>query len=135
MRFGRLLGVWAMIAGLLFWNGILVLGIFVPFLGREAGEMMGVFIAMIIIMRASRPFIVSEREMAGATAVRIGILWGVLTVLFEIGLCRLAMIAGAPVMPRYGMWDGPFWPLIVLSIAVAPLQWLRREHVHFEVTK
>ena len=50
MRTTKILGVWAMIAGLLFWNGVLSLGVYKPFLGPEAGEMMAAFIAMAVLV-------------------------------------------------------------------------------------
>ena len=136
MRASKIVGVWAMIAGLLFWNGVLSLGVYKPFLGAEAGEMMAAFIAMGVMFAASRPFLIEERELPVGDVWRVSLLWLVLTLLFEIGLGRLAQAVVPRVAPVYGMWDGSFWALIVLSSAAAPITWLRRSDLPIErVTK
>lgn len=126
MRITRILGVWAMIAGLLFWNGVLTLGVFKPLLGPEAGEMMGLFIAITVIFGASRPFLVGQAELSVPDLIRVASIWLILTIVFEAGLGRLAVIVVPRVAPAYGMWDGSFWPLILLSSVAAPITWLRR---------
>ena len=136
MRIGKILGVWAMIAGLLFWNGVLALGVYKPFLGAEAGEMMAAFIAMAVIFSASRPFLIEEHEMPAGHLIRVSILWMVLTALFEVCLGRLAQVVVPRVAPTYGMWDGSFWALIILASGAAPVTWLRRSDLPIQrVTK
>ena len=126
MRITRAIGIWAMLAGLLFWNGVLGFGVFNPLFGREAGEMMTAFIAMGVIFAAARPFLIEEREASRAQAIRVSVLWMVLTILFEITLGRLAPHVSPVMTPAYGMWDGSFWPLIVLCAGTSPITWLRR---------
>ena len=126
MRFTKILAVWAVIAGLLFWNGVMSLGVYKPLLGPEAGEMMAAFIAMAAIFGASRPFLVAEPELSRAQLLRVGAYWMVFTAAFEIGFGQLAEIVVPRVAPTYGMWDGSFWALIVLSSAAAPITWLKR---------
>jgi hypothetical protein len=127
MRIGRILGVWAMIAGLLFWNGALGLALFNPLFGREAGEMMTFFIAVAIIFGTSRVFLTEEPECTKAKAIRVSVLWMVLSLVFELGLGRVVGVFRPAMAPTYGMWDGSFWPLIVLSMGTAPIIWLRRD--------
>jgi hypothetical protein len=126
MRIGKVVGVWGVVAGLLFWNGVLALGVYKPFLGPEAGEMMSVFIAMAAIFGATRAYLVHDEELPAGQVVRIAILWATLTFIYEVALGRLATIAVPRVAPAYGMWDGSFWPLIVMATAFAPIAWLRR---------
>ena len=126
MRAGKIVGVWATIAGLLFWNGVLAIGVFKPLLGPEAGEMRSVFIAMMIITGAARSLLRAEPEQPRATVFRIGMLWLMLTLLFEVGLGRVAQFVVPTRAPLYGMWDGSFWPLIALAMAIAPFISLQR---------
>jgi len=135
MRIGKIIGDWAVIAGLLFWNGVLEMGIYKPLLGFEAGEMMGAFIAMGIFFSASRPFLLEEHELSAPGLFRVGAVWFVLTLLFEIGLGRLAAEAVPRAAPTDRMWDGSFWPLILLASFAAPITWLRRTGFSAEVTK
>ena len=132
----KILGAWAVIAALLFWNGVLTLGLLKPILGPEAGEMMGAFIAISVIFAASRPLLINEPEPTTADALRVGALWLMLGVIFEVGLGQLAVRYFPRTAPAYGMWDGSFWVLILLSMATAPVTWLRRQPVSIErVTK
>ena len=136
MRIGKILGVWATLAGLLFWNGAIGLAVFRPLLGRDAAEMMTFFIALTIIFAGSRPFLVEEPEQPRAQVIRISILWMVLTLAFELALGRFAQLVRPRWAPAYGMWDGSFWPLIVLMMGTAPFSWLRRSGLAFPgVTK
>ena len=129
MRFTKILGVWATIAGLLFWNGALGIGVWNPLLGRAAGEMMTAFLGMAIVTGAARPFLIGEPEQPRSVVFRISMLWLVFSLVFEIGLGRLAQFVVPTRAPLYGMWDGSFWPLIVMTIAFAPFVWLRRSPV------
>jgi hypothetical protein len=136
MRIGKIVGVWAVVAGLLFWNGVLALGVYKPFLGAEAGEMMSAFVAMAAIFGATRAYLVHDAELPIMQLIRIGLLWVALTFIYEIALGRLATWAVPRVAPAYGMWDGSFWPLIVMATAFAPIVWLRRSDVPFgRITK
>lgn len=125
----KILGVWGVVAGLLFWNGIIGLTLFHSTLGPDAAEMMTAFIGMSLIVAASRPFLVSEPALPRAQVIRIGALWLVMTLLFEVVLGRLAPYIHPRLGPRYGMWDGPYWPLIVMCVAMAPSTWLRRDPI------
>jgi hypothetical protein len=125
MPIGRIFGVWALLAGLLFWNGALGLGVWQPLFGRESGEMMTAFIGLTVVFAAARPFLMAEPAVPVMTRLGISLLWLVLTVVFELALGRIAQAIG-PRAPLYGMWDGSFWPLIVMSVGLAPLTWLQR---------
>ena len=126
MRVTKIIGVWATIAGLLFWNGALGIGVWNPLLGREAGEMMMAFIGMAIIFGAARPLLLEERAQPRAKLFRVSAIWLLLTLVVELGLGRLAQWVVPARAPLYGMWHGSFWPLIALSMAVAPYVWLQR---------
>lgn len=125
MPAGRIVGMWFTIAGLLLVNGLIGRGLLDPVIGRDAGEMMSFFVALIII-GAARPFLVEAPELATGVAVRIGILWMVLTVFLEVGIGRLLTFALPTRAPSYGMLDGAFAPLVALSAGMAPILWLRR---------
>jgi hypothetical protein len=126
MRVQKIVGVWAVIAILLFWNGAFALRAYKPFLGREAGEMMAAFIAMAVIFGVARAFFAGEPDLPVSTIVRVGLCWLFLTAVLEVGLGQLARVVVPRAAPPQGMWEGPFWALILLSSAAAPTTWLKR---------
>jgi hypothetical protein len=135
MRIGKIIEDWAVVAGLLFWNGVLELGVYKPLFGFEAGEMMGAFMAMAAVFWASRPFLLEEQELPPLGLFRVGALWFVLTLILEVGLGRLTALVVPRAAPAYGMWSGSFWLLILLSSFAAPIIWLRRSGFPAQVTK
>ena len=128
MSFTKLVALWLVIASLLLVNGVLSQLLFMPVLGTAAGEMMAAFIAIAVIFGVSRPFFQAEAEAGLGRILRISALWLVLTLLMEVVLGRALHLTG-PHLPTYGMWDGSFWPIIVLAMASAPITWLKRPGV------
>lgn len=126
MTLGRILGIWLMIAGILIWNGVLGIGIWNPILGRDAGEMMTAFLAIALVFGGAKPFLAPQPELPIGQVLRIAAIWLVLTVLFERGMGWLAEFGPGAMIPRYGMWDGSFWPVVVVAVAVTPISYLRR---------
>jgi hypothetical protein len=134
MSLAKVVALWLVIAGLLFVNGVLSQTLYMPVLGDEAGEMMAAFIAIAMVFGVSRPFLRPGPENPRPRVLRISALWLVLTVAFEVTLGRTIHLLG-PDLPKYGMWDGSFWPIILLAVASAPITWLSPPAFTIEVTK
>jgi hypothetical protein len=126
MRIGKILGVWGVLAGLMFWNGFMRIAVLQPVFGPEAGEMMSGFIGVIIIFGASRPFLVEEPEQPVSRVARISALWVMLTIILEAVLGRLSGQTWSEMARTYAFWDGQFWPVILVTVGSAPFVWLRR---------
>jgi hypothetical protein len=134
MTFAKTVATWLVIATLLLVNGALGQMVFIPVLGLEAGEMMGAFIAITVIFGVSRWFLTVERDVPLAQVLGVATLWGVLGLFLEVALGR-SLPLGGPGLPQYRMWDGSFWPLIVLALGTAPILWLRRSGAAAGVVK
>ena len=126
MRFRNIFGIWAIIAGLMFFNGALRFVIFSPFLGREAGEMMSLFIALIIILGATRPFLAEVPPQPTRRIWLVSLTWVLLTFALELALGFLFGRTWSEIGRTYMVLDGSFWPLILLAVGVAPFQWIKR---------
>jgi hypothetical protein len=126
MRIGKILGVWGVLAGLMFWNGFMRIKLLQPLLGPEAGEMMSGFIGIILIFGATRPFLLEEPEQPLKRVARISALWVGLTIVFETVLGRLIGQSWSEMARTYAVWDGQFWPVILVAVGSAPFIWLRR---------
>ena len=126
MRLPRILAIWAILAGLMFFNGALRVVIFSPFLGREAGEMMSLFIALIIIFGATRPFLIEVPAQPARHIWLVSLTWVGLTFALELVLGLLFGRTWSEIGRTYMVWDGSFWPVILLAVGVAPFQWIKR---------
>ena len=125
MSFAKLVAVWLVMASLMLVVGVFSQLLFIPVLGLEAGEMMQAFLGLAIVFGVTRWLLSAQAVQPRARALRIGATWFVLALVFEVSLGRTLQLTG-PGIPRYGMWDGSFWPIIVIATALAPVSLLSR---------
>ena len=113
--------VWLVIIAAETVHGILRGVLLVPIVGDLPARQIGVLIGSLLILAVAYLFI---RWMAAGTTLRlvaVGLLWVVLTVLFEIGLGRLVL--GLPweqITEDYDVTRGGFMGLGLLFMAAAP---------------
>jgi hypothetical protein len=128
MRLKRVLGIWAMLALLMFFNGALREVALEPIFGRDAGDMMSAFLGLIIVFGASRPFLVEEAPMGAGQILRVSLIWFALTVAFETGLGITSGQTWPQMLRAYAPWkDGSLWPIILVAVIAAPFVWLPRK--------
>lgn len=62
---------------------------------------------------------------SGRHALIIGLIWVILTILFEFGLGRLTKKQWSELLHQYDMTSGQIWPLFLLALLILPfLCWL-----------
>lgn len=126
MRIGKILGVWAVLAGLMVCNGALRIAVLQPLLGTEAGEMFSGFLGIIIVFGVSRFFLANELELPARRIALVSATWVVLTIAFETTLGLASGESWREIGRTYALWDGSFWPVIVVAVGSAPFVWLKR---------
>ena len=125
--------VWLVIIAAETVHGVLRGVLLVPIVGDLPARQIGVLIGSLLVFGVAYVFI---RWIAARTTPRllvVGLLWVVLTVLFELGLGRLVL--GLPwdrIIEDYDMTRGGFMGPGLLFMSAAPLlvAWLRRPHGH-----
>ncbi len=112
--------LWPGLAALGFVNGAVRETVLVRSLGITLAERLSVFILIGLIFLytwiANRNWPIGGR----AAALAIGLLWGMLTVLFEAGL---VVAMGEPLeaaLAQYDLLAGSLWPLVPLSAMLSP---------------
>ena len=55
--------------------------------------------------------------------LKVGLLWVVLTLLFEFGMGWVSGASWEAMIADYGLGRGRLWPLVLLAILVAPWFW------------
>jgi len=122
--------VWLVIIGVETAHGILRTVLLVPVIGDFPARQVGVFTGSVLILGVAVLFIRWVRAGTNRRLLAVGLLWAVLTVLFEIGLGR--RILGLPwdrLLEDYDLTRGGVLGLGLLFMAVTPLlaARLRRE--------
>ncbi len=137
MKLKHVLGAWLVVAGLMICNGLVRVAFLGPLLGVEAAEMMSVFLGIVIVSGASRPFLAPHAPQSRAEIWRVSMIWVATTIAFEVALGRLSGRTWSEIAGAYSLWTGSFWPLILLAVGLAPFMWLRhpREQMTWRVTK
>jgi hypothetical protein len=124
----RALLVWLVVIAAETAHGVLRGLLLVPLVGDRPARQFGVPVGSLIVLAVAYLFI---RWIAAGTTLRllgVGLLWVVLTVLFEIGLGRLALgLSWERITEDYDPARGGFLGLGLLCMAVSPLlaAWLR----------
>jgi hypothetical protein len=118
----RWLLAWAGLAVLGVANGILRETTYQPFVGEQAGHQISTVTLVVLI--AGFVWLLQRRWPLRSTeeALRIGATWTVLTVGFEFGFGHY--VDGRPwatLLAEYDVTSGHLWPLVLVTIAVAPV--------------
>jgi hypothetical protein len=125
----RAFAVWLVIIAAETVHGILRGVLLVPIAGDLPARQIGVLIGSLLIFTMAYLFIRWIAAKTKPQLLGVGLLWVVLTVLFEIGLGRLVL--GLPwerITEDYDVARGGFMGLGLLFMAVSPLlaAWFRR---------
>jgi hypothetical protein len=134
MRLTRILGIWGMLGLLMFFNGALRVVALKPLFGPEAGEVLSALLGVVIVLGASRPFLLEERPMPTGGVLRVSLIWFALTVITESVLAIVSGQTWSAILLAYVPWTGSLWPMVLVAVIAAPLVWLPRredpeEHV------
>jgi hypothetical protein len=118
----RAFAVWLVIIAVETVHGILRTMLLVPLVGDLPARQIGVLVGSFLIFAVACLCI---RWIAATTKLRllgVGVLWTVLTVLFEIGLGRLVLdLSWDRITEDYDLTRGGFLVLGLLFMAVSPL--------------
>lgn len=114
--------VWCLVLALAFINGAVRELQLIPAFGPATGLLAsGVILSLLIALLAlaSIRWIGTSSNME---ALRVGVLWVVLTLLFEFGFGGLVQHKPmAEMLAAYSFQDGNIWPVVVLVTLLAPL--------------
>jgi hypothetical protein len=122
IRFRRALAVWLMIIGAEFIHGILRGLLLLPLVGDFQARQISVFTGSILILGITWLLIrwIGVESLGGLLAT--GLLWLVLTVLFELSLGRLVMqVSWERILSDYDLRHGGLLPLGLLIMMLSPL--------------
>jgi hypothetical protein len=123
MRVGRAIALWLAILAAAVMNGVLRQALLAPSLGRPAGFVLsGLLLMALIFLIALAGIRACCNGLTPGCCWRVGLLWFVLTLLFETVFAQLRGQSWHEVAAGYAFADGNIWPLVLAFTLVAP--WL-----------
>lgn len=110
---------WLALAACAFANGLLREGVLIPMLGEGAARPLSALVLSLVVLVIAR--VLSRRAgPLGQRAWGVGVLWVLLTILFEAGLGTMRGLSGADILASYSPLAPTLWLYVVLVILVAP---------------
>ncbi len=122
MTMSQALSIWLLMIPIAVANGTLRQFGYGPFMAARQAHQLSCLTA--IIAFGAFFWIISRRWPFGseAQALRVGVLWGALTVTFETVLGLQRGLSGEQIFADYAIWKGHLWASVVVFIVIAP--WL-----------
>lgn len=94
--------------------------IMVPILGETAGRMLVTAAFIVVIFIVARA-LAAVTGLSGSDAWRVGLIWLVLTVVWEIFMGRVLMkLTWREIFADYNIFKGRLWPLVLAATLTAP---------------
>ena len=123
----RALLVWIGMAVAMVVNGSARELLYAPITGNPAAQAISTVIGIAIILGISNLFVKTHPEFPHRGWVRVGVLWGCLTIVLElvVGL-YVTGLTWLEILANYNLFAGRLWPLVLLAVFVAPVYWSRR---------
>lgn len=119
--------VWVGLAVAITLNGMIRELLYRPYMGPVGAQALSSLIAIAIVLVISRAFVKSHPQAPHALWGRIGLLWGFLTLAFELLLGRFGTrLTWQEMFSNYNIFAGSLWPFVLLTIFLAPPFWSRR---------
>jgi hypothetical protein len=120
----RAVAAWLAMLGAMSANGALREAVLAPRLGAlRAGQVSSILGACLVATLAG-VFVRRLPDPAGAPLLRVGALWGALTLGFEFGFGHF--VSGQPwraLLADYDLGGGRLWPLVLATAVAAPVFW------------
>lgn len=122
--YSRALAAWLVLLVAMTANGFVRALVLQPRMGEPLARQVASILGVCIVLAVAGAFVRRLPDPASAPLVRIGLLWGLLTVAFEFGLGRyVSGLRWAEMLADYDLAAGRLWPLVLLATVAAPPLW------------
>lgn len=114
--------IWLLILVLAVLNGWLREAVLLPSVGKPLAFVLSGVLLSVCIVVVSLVFVPRLDRLRAAQSLNLGLLWLVLTLVFEFGFGRLIQSRPWPeLLEAYTFKDGNIWPLVLVVTFFAPL--------------
>jgi hypothetical protein len=127
----RAVAAWVLLSVLMVINGVVREFGYGPGMDAYTANVISTATGIVVIFALAYFFMRTEQITPGTEAWKVGAMWAVLTVVFELGLGYARGLRSADLLAAYNIADGQVWLVLVLSAAVAPPFWAH----HFRFLK
>ena len=131
----KAVGYWLLMLAAMVVSGAFREFVLVPHVGERAGQLVSALMGIAIISFVSYLYVRSLARPAARPLLAVAVIWLGMTVGFEFLFGHyVAGHSWGALLSNYDVGEGRLWPLVLASVAVAPMLWgahfRRREAVH-----
>ena len=120
----KAIAAWLVLLAAMIANGVLRAAVLAPGLGEHRARQVSSLLAVCIVVSLAGIFVRRLPDPRPAALLRIGLLWGALTVAFELGFGRVVSGLSLEEMAAdYDLAAGRLWPLVLAATVLAPAWW------------
>jgi hypothetical protein len=117
------LAMWLILAVVMFATGTFRVLVLQPRLGESLARQVATLSGTVIVFALTLPFVRRLPHPASGDLLKVGLLWIVLTLLFEFGMGLVSGASWETILADYDVSRGRLWPLVLLVILVGPCLW------------
>lgn len=127
MPLACIIAAWALMAIVMVANGAFRLLVLAPQMGEPAAHIVSVVLGISLILVITLPFMSAVQAPTTRERIRIAAWWLGLTVAFEFLFGHFVLGASwVDLVGYYNVARGQLWPVVLITIAIAPFLWARR---------
>ncbi len=122
--YAKAAAAWAGLLAAMTVNGVLRAAVLVPLLGEHHARQVSSVLGVCIVISLAGVFVRRLPDPGAAPLVRVGLLWGALTLAFEFGFGHyVSGLSWAELAADYDVGAGRLWPLVLAATVAAPWLW------------
>ncbi len=122
----RAIAAWCLLLVLMFTNGTLRVVVLQPRLGEDRARQLASLTGFAIVLALAWVFVRLTPQARQRQLLRVGAIWLVLTLAFELLFGRFASgQTWTALLADYNVLRGRLWPLVLLGTVAAPWVWGR----------
>jgi hypothetical protein len=121
--YAKAAAAWLLLAACMIANGVFRGLVLEPYLGHYAARQVSSLLGVCIVVTAAGIYVRRLPDPARQPLARAGLLWGALTLAFELGLGFMSGMSLGEMLADYDVTAGRLWPLVLLATVLAPPLW------------
>ena len=126
----RAVGWWFIVLVLAIINGAIREAVLVPSLGLTPGLILSGLMLCAFVVLVAAILVRREPRLSPSEAAIAGVIWLSFTLVLEFSLGAAQGKSASELLAPYRFEHGNLWPLVLLTVLVAPWAWSRAHHAN-----
>jgi hypothetical protein len=118
-------GAWLVLLVVMVTNGVVRVTVLQPQLGEAPARRVATLVGVALVLALSWAYARRAGALAPRELLLVGVVWLVLTLVFEFGMGLVAGRSWTEMLVDYDLTRGRLWPLVLVATLLGPWAWGR----------